>query len=78
MPKVFFIFKMNKMESFCNFYPNLPKTSFTHKISKIEVHTWNKHLLNTQNGNFGANEIDHFVILPKLAQHVLQFKNKQN
>ena len=33
------IFKSNG--SFCNFYPNLPKTFFTHKMSKNKVHTWN-------------------------------------
>ena len=31
------IFKSNR--SFCNFYPNLPKTSFKHKMSKNKLHT---------------------------------------
>ena len=25
--------------SFCNFYPNLPKTSFIHKMKKNKAHT---------------------------------------
>ena len=33
------------------FYPNLPKISFTHKMSKNKAYTWNGHLLSTQNGN---------------------------
>ena len=37
--------------SFCNFYPNLPKTSFKYKISKNKAHNWIEHLLNTRNEN---------------------------
>ena len=43
------LFKSNR--SFCNFYPNLPKTSFVHKMSKSKAYTWNEHLLNNRNGN---------------------------
>ena len=39
--------------AFCNFYPNLPKTFFTQKMSKNKVHTRNEHLLNTQ--KFSSN-----------------------
>ena len=65
MPKVFFYTKWNtiifetitKMTifnsngSFYNFYPNLPKISIIHKMSKNKAFTWNEHLLSTQNGN---------------------------
>ena len=55
--------------SFYNFYPNLPKISVIHKMSKNKAFTWNEHLL---------SEIDHFVILSRLTQNFLQFQNKQN
>ena len=41
----------NSNTSFYNFYPNLPKISFIHKMSKNKAYTWNEHLLSTQNGN---------------------------
>ena len=41
----------NSNGSIYNFYPNLPKISFTHKMSKNKAYTWNGHLLSTQNGN---------------------------
>ena len=31
-----------------NFYLNLPKISFIHKMCKNKVFTWNEHLLSTQ------------------------------
>ena len=34
--------------SIYKFYPNL---LFKHKMNKNKAYTWNKHLLNTQNGN---------------------------
>ena len=43
------IFKPN--ESFCNSYPNLPKTSFMPRMSKNKAYDLNEHLLNTRNGN---------------------------
>ena len=43
------IFKSNG--SFCNFYLNLPKTSFIHKMTKNKAHTWNEHILNNRIGN---------------------------
>ena len=43
------IFKSNG--SFCNFYLNLPKTSFIHKMTKSKAHTWNEHILNNRIGN---------------------------
>ena len=43
------IFNFNK--SYYNFYPNFPKISIIHKMSKNKVFTWNEHLLSTQNGN---------------------------
>ena len=42
-------FQLNR--SFYNFYPNLPKISFIHKMSKNKAYTWNVHLLFTLNGN---------------------------
>ena len=41
----------NSNASFYNFYPNLPKISFIHKMSKNKPYTGNEHLLCTQNGN---------------------------
>ena len=41
--------KMETLKSnrlFCNVYPNLPKTSFTHKMSKNKAHSGNEHLKN--------------------------------
>ena len=40
----------NSNGSFYNFYPNLPKISIIHKMSKNKAFTWNEHLLITQNG----------------------------
>ena len=34
-----------------NFYPNFPKISFIHKMSKNKAYTWNEHLLSTQDEN---------------------------
>ena len=62
------IFKSNR--SFCNFYPNLPKTFFIHKMSKNKAHTWNEHLLNTWNGNLQGKSII-LCFLPKLTQNFL-------
>ena len=42
-------FKSNR--SLCNFYPDLPKTSFIHKMSKNKAHTWIQDLINTRNTN---------------------------
>ena len=64
------IFRTNG--SFCKFYPNLPKTSFIHKMNENKAHTCNEHLL------INRNETDHFVILPKATQNFLQFQNEQN
>ena len=41
----------NSNGSFHSFYPNLPKISIIHKMSKNKAFTWNEHLLSTQNGN---------------------------
>ena len=65
MPKVFLYTKWNtiiceantEMAFFnsngliYNFYRNLPKISFTHKMSKNKAYTSDEHLLSTQNGN---------------------------
>ena len=63
-------------ESFCNFYPNLPKTSFIHKMSKNKAQTRNEQLLNNPKWK-SASIIDHLVILLKLTQNFLQFQNEQ-
>ena len=68
------IYKCNG--SYCNFYPNLLKTSFIHKMSKKSLYLkrvpfkYPKWRL--------ASEISHFVTLPKLTQNFLQFQNEQN
>ena len=41
----------NSNGSFYNFYPNLPKISIIHKMSKNKAFPRNEHLLSTQNGN---------------------------
>ena len=41
----------NSNGPFYNFYPNLPKISITHKISKKKAFTWDEHILSTQKGN---------------------------
>ena len=75
MPKVFFevstemeTFKSNR--SFCNFYPNLPKTSYIHKMNKNKAQAYLKLKF--------ASKINYFLILHKLAQNILQFQNEDN
>ena len=61
MPKVFFIFKMNKIEDNNlrnehqkgNFviFNQISPTFFIHKMSKNKPHTWSENLLDTRNGN---------------------------
>ena len=83
MSKVFFIYKTehhnlwNKYEngkfnsngSIYNFYTNLPKISFIHKMSKNKTYTWNEHLLSTQNENLRVK--------PSILKvYPIQFQNK--
>ena len=64
-------FKSNR--SFCNFYPNLPKTSYIHKMNKNKAQASYKYL----KLKF-ASKINYFLILHKLAQNILQFQNEDN
>ena len=63
----------NSNGSIYNFYSNLAKISFLHKMSKNKAYTWNEHLLSTQNGYLEVKSaIFKFTrIYPKL-----QFQNK--
>ena len=61
------IFKSN--EPFCNFYPDLPKTFFIFKMSKNKAQIWNKHHLNTRNGNFQVK----WIILYFLSEFAENF-----
>ena len=47
----------NSNESIYNIYPNLPKISFIHKMSKNKAYTWNEHLLSTQNENLQEKSV---------------------
>ena len=38
----------NSNGSIYDFYPNLPKISFKHKMNKNKAYTWNEHLLSIQ------------------------------
>ena len=59
-----------KARSFCIFYPNLPKTSPIHKMSK----TWNIKYLKWKL----ASEINNFVVSLTLIQNFFQFQIELN
>ena len=63
------VFKSNV--SFCNIYPNFPKTFFIHEMSKNKADTWKEYLVDTQNGNLKLKSTI------KLTQNFLQFLNGQ-
>ena len=55
------------------FHPKFAQNFFINKLSKNKVHTWNKHLLSTRNGNL---EVKSTILLffPNLPKIFFNFK----